>query len=96
VRRSSETEREGREEDDEDFSKIFKKNKGRTVKYNFVSKHIPNENMPKIKTIELKKNYNFALRVCFKGVKVLKLFQNPTNYAIANKTYLNFTFQMKP
>jgi hypothetical protein len=52
--------------------------------------------MPKIKSVGLKKNYNFALRISFKGVRVLKLFQNPTNYAISNKTYLNFTFQMKP
>jgi hypothetical protein len=52
--------------------------------------------MPEIKSVELKKNYNFALRVSLKEVKVLKLFQNPTNYAISNKTYLNFTFQLKP
>jgi hypothetical protein len=52
--------------------------------------------MPKIKSVELKKNYNFVLRVSLKGVEVLKLLQNLTNYAILNKTYLNFTFQMKP
>jgi hypothetical protein len=52
--------------------------------------------MPEIKSVGFKKNYNFALRISFKGVRVLKLFQNPTNYAISNKTYLNFTFQMKP
>jgi hypothetical protein len=52
--------------------------------------------MPKIKSVGLKKNYNFALRISFKGVRVLKLFQNLTNYAISNKTYLNFPFQMKP
>jgi hypothetical protein len=32
MRCSSETEREGREEDDEDFSEIFQKNKGCTIK----------------------------------------------------------------
>jgi hypothetical protein len=52
--------------------------------------------MPKIKSVGLKKNYSFALRISFKGVRVLKLFKNLTNYAISNKTYLNFTFQMKP
>jgi hypothetical protein len=52
--------------------------------------------MPKIKGVGLKKNYNFALRISFKRAGVLKLFQNLTNYAISNKTYLNFTFQMKP
>jgi hypothetical protein len=52
--------------------------------------------MPNTKSLEFKKNYNFSLRVSLKGVKVLKLFQNPTNYAISKKTYLNFTFQMKP
>jgi hypothetical protein len=52
--------------------------------------------MPKIKSVGLKRNYNFALRISFKGVRVLKLFQNPTNFAISNKTYLNFTCQMKP
>jgi hypothetical protein len=52
--------------------------------------------MPKIKSVGIKENYNFALRISFKGVRVLKLFQNPTNYAISNKTYLKFTFQMKP
>jgi hypothetical protein len=50
--------------------------------------------MPKIKSVGLEKDYNFALRISFKGVRVLKLFQNPTNYAISNKTYLNFTFQI--
>jgi hypothetical protein len=52
--------------------------------------------MAKIKSVGLEKNYNFALRISFKGVRVLELFQNPTNYAISNKTYLTFTFQMKP
>jgi hypothetical protein len=46
-----------------------------------------NENMPKSKNVEFKKNYNFALRVSFKRVRVLKLFQNPTNYQISHKTY---------
>jgi hypothetical protein len=46
--------------------------------------------MPKIKSVGPKKNYNFGLRINFKGVRVLKLFQNPTNYAISNETYLNF------
>jgi hypothetical protein len=52
--------------------------------------------MPKIKSVELKKIYHFALGSSFKIGRVLKLYQNPTNYAISNKTYLNFTFQMKP
>jgi hypothetical protein len=52
--------------------------------------------MPKSKSVDFKKNYNFALRVSFKRVRVLELFQNPTNYPISNKTYLKFTFQLKP
>jgi hypothetical protein len=52
--------------------------------------------MLKIKNVGPKKNYNFASRISFKGVRVLKLFQNPKKYAISNKTYLNSTFQMRP
>jgi hypothetical protein len=52
--------------------------------------------MPKRKSVEFKEIYNFALRVSFKRVRVLKLFQNPTNYQISHKTYLKFTFQLKP
>jgi hypothetical protein len=52
--------------------------------------------MPKSKSLEFKKKYNFALRVSSKRVRVLKLFQNLINYQISHKTYLKFTFQMKP
>jgi hypothetical protein len=90
------TEREGREEDDGDLFAIIQTFKGFTVKYDFLSNHIPNKNMPKSKSVEFKKNYNFALRVSFKRVRVLKLSQNLTNYQISHKTYLKFTFQLKP
>jgi hypothetical protein len=52
--------------------------------------------MPKSKSVEFKKIYNFALRVSFKRVRVLKLIQNLTNYQISHKTYLKFTFELKP
>jgi hypothetical protein len=52
--------------------------------------------MPKSKSVEFKKIYNFAFRVSFKRIRVLKLFQNLTNYQISHKTYLKLTFQLKP
>jgi hypothetical protein len=52
--------------------------------------------MPKSKSVEFKKVHNFALRVSFKRVRVLKLIRNPINYQISHKTYLKFTFQLKP
>jgi hypothetical protein len=44
-----ETEREGREEGDEDFCIIFQKSKWCTVKYNFISNHSQKKICPKAK-----------------------------------------------
>jgi hypothetical protein len=74
----------------------FPKVQGVHCKVKFPSNHSSNEIIPKIKSVELKKIYHFALGSSFKIIRVSKLFQNPINYAISNKTYLNFTCQMKP
>jgi hypothetical protein len=61
-RRCRETERGKQEEEDED---LF---------VNFLPTDSSNENMPKFKSVELKKFYHFALGSNFKRVRVLKLF----------------------
>jgi hypothetical protein len=54
--------------------------------------------MPKIKSVELKKIYHFALGSNFKIVRALKLFLKPTNHSVSkkiqNKFYL-FTEALK-
>jgi hypothetical protein len=68
-----ETEEEGLEVDDEDLVVIFQKCKDSTIKKNYLSNHSSDENVPKSKSVELNKNYNFALRVSSKRVRDLNL-----------------------
>jgi hypothetical protein len=72
--REKQRERERLEVDDEDYSAIFQKCRDSTIKTKQLSNHISNENMPKSKSVELNKIYNFALRFSFKRVKDLNLF----------------------
>jgi hypothetical protein len=55
------------------FLQYFKKCRESTVNANYLSNHSSNENVPKSKSVELSKIYNFALRVSFKSVKYLNL-----------------------
>jgi hypothetical protein len=52
----------------------FSKNAGTTIKPIHLSNHSSNENVPKSKSVEFSKIYNFALRFSFKRVKGLNLF----------------------
>jgi hypothetical protein len=54
---------------------IFEKCTDSSVKPKQLSNHSSNENVPKIKSVELSNIYNFALRFSFKRVKDLNLFQ---------------------
>jgi hypothetical protein len=62
------------------------------VKQNFLPNYSSNKNMPKIKSVELKKIYHFALGSNIKRVRVLKLFLKANksfNFKeIQNKFYL--------
>jgi len=49
-----------------------------------------------MKNVEFKELYNFSLRVNFKRVQILKIFQNPSIFTFLNKTNLKFTFQKEP
>jgi hypothetical protein len=53
---------------------FFQKCRDSTIKIEQLSNHSSNENVPKSKSIELNKIYNFALRFSFKRVKDLNLF----------------------
>jgi hypothetical protein len=64
---------EGLEVDDGDLSAIFQKCKDSTVKPKQLSNHSLNENVPKSKSVELSKIYNFALTFSLKRVKDLNL-----------------------
>jgi hypothetical protein len=64
----------GLEVDDEELSVIFQKCRDSTVRTKQLSNHNSNENVPKSKSVELNKIYNFALRFSFKRVKDLNLF----------------------
>jgi hypothetical protein len=64
---------EGLEVDDGDLAAIFQKCRDSTVKPKQLSNHSLNENVPKRKSVELSKIYNFALRFSFKRVKDLNL-----------------------
>jgi hypothetical protein len=64
----------GLEVDDEDLSAIFQKCRDSTVKPKQRSNHSSNENVPKSKSVEINKIYNFALRFSVKRFKDLNLF----------------------
>jgi hypothetical protein len=53
---------------------IFQKYRDSTVKPKQLSNLSSNESVPKSKSVELSKIYNFALRFSFKGVKNFNLF----------------------
>jgi hypothetical protein len=53
--------------------RFSKKCRDSTVKPKQLSNHSSNKNMPKRKSVELSKIYNFALRFTFKRVKDLNL-----------------------
>jgi hypothetical protein len=72
--RCRETERGKQEEEDEDLFVNFAKVQGVHCKVKFPSNYSSNEHTPKIKSVELKKIYHFALGSNFKRVRVLKLF----------------------
>jgi hypothetical protein len=73
-------EREGLEVEDRDLCAVSQKCRDSTVKPNLLSKHSSNENVPKCKSVELRKIYNFALRFSFKRVKHLNLFENLSKF----------------
>jgi hypothetical protein len=52
---------------------LFQKCRDSAVKTKQLSNHSSNENVPKSKSVELRKIYNFALRFSFKKVKDLNL-----------------------
>jgi hypothetical protein len=56
-----------------DLAAIFRKCRDSTINPKQLSNHSLNVNVPKIKSVELNKIYNFALRVNFKRVKDLNL-----------------------
>jgi hypothetical protein len=60
---------EGLEVDDGDLAAIFQKCRDSTVKPKQLSNHSSNQNVPKSKSVELSKIYNFSLRSSFKRVK---------------------------
>jgi hypothetical protein len=95
-RRCRETERGKQEEEDEDLFINFAKVQGVYCQVKFSSNYSSNENMPKIKSVELRKIYHFALGSNFKRVRVLKLFLKANDYSISNKSKINITFSMKP
>jgi hypothetical protein len=64
---------EGLEVDDGDLVAIFQKCRDSTVKPKQLSNHSLNENVPKRKSGELSKIYNFGLRFSFNRVKDLNL-----------------------
>jgi hypothetical protein len=66
-RRDKERE-EGLEVDDGDLAAIFQKCRDSTVKPKQLSNHSLNKNVPKRKSVELSKIYNFALSFNFKSV----------------------------
>jgi hypothetical protein len=72
-RHCRETERGKQEEEDEHLFVNFVKVRGVHRKVNFLPNYSSKENMPKIKSVELKKIYHFALGFNFKIVRVLKL-----------------------
>jgi hypothetical protein len=55
---------------------FFQECRDSTVKIEQLSNHSSNENVPKRKSVDLNKIYNFALRFSFKRVKNLNLFEN--------------------
>jgi hypothetical protein len=57
----------------EDWFGIFQKCRDSTINTKQLSNHSSNDNVPKSKSVELRKIYNFALRVGFKSVKDLNL-----------------------
>jgi hypothetical protein len=65
-RRCRETERGKQEEEDEDLFINFAKVQGVHCKVKFFPNYSSNENMSKIKSVELKKIYHFALGFNFK------------------------------
>jgi hypothetical protein len=63
----------GPAEEDEDRSMIFQKCRDLTVMSWQLSNYSSNENVPKTKSVEFSKVYNFALRFNRKKAKDLKL-----------------------
>jgi hypothetical protein len=57
----------------ENWFGIFQKCRDSTVKTKQHSNHSSNENVPKSKSVDLSKIYNFVVRVSFKRVKELNL-----------------------